>query len=351
MKIFSIFLVFFTFGLSAEEHGSHIDHNHHNQAHQHAPIGVMGSHLHEEGSWMFSYRFMYMDMDGLRKGTDRVSRSDANGPMMAGKYPMVPRQMTMKMHMLGTMYGVTDDLTMSLMIPWLEKSMDSSARMMGGTGPENKFSTRSDGFGDIKLGSLYRLYKNDDLEVIFNLGLSLPTGSYEEQGKNPMSMGNELRQGYPMQLGSGTFDLMPGITIAGHTDTLGYGAQVIGTIPLGRNSQGYSQGDSIKFNTWLSRKITRNFSLSGRIELNSWNDYNGHDDELVGRVNMMPTADHDLRGGTRADAYIGGNYLFTEGALKGHNLGLEFGMPFYQQLEGPNLETDYILTVGWRVSF
>ncbi|MEL7113935.1 MAG: transporter, partial [Pseudomonadota bacterium] len=28
----------------------------------HAPIGVMADHRHKKGEWMFSYRYMYMDM-------------------------------------------------------------------------------------------------------------------------------------------------------------------------------------------------------------------------------------------------------------------------------------------------
>ena len=31
----------------------------------HAPISVMGDHMHEMGEWMVSYRYMTMDMNGL----------------------------------------------------------------------------------------------------------------------------------------------------------------------------------------------------------------------------------------------------------------------------------------------
>ncbi len=36
----------------------------------HAPIGVMGDHMHHKGEWMLSYRYMHMDMEGNRIGTD-----------------------------------------------------------------------------------------------------------------------------------------------------------------------------------------------------------------------------------------------------------------------------------------
>ena len=357
MKNIFLFTFLLTFVVQAEEtnslkHHDHeaCEHGHHDEAFKLAPIGVMGSHVHGEGELMFSYRFMFMEMEGLRDGTGRKGQSEELGhmmPMSGESYGMLPRRMTMKMHMLGAMYGLTDDWTMTLMVPWLEYDMDSSSRMMAMSGV-NKFSTQSEGFGDVKIGSLYRFHKAEDYELIFNMTLSLPTGSVDEDDDTPM--GNQ-RLGYTMQQGSGTYDLMPGITLTGHNDVWGYGAQAIATLRLGRNSEDYSKGDSVMLNTWLSRKITKNFSTSLRIELNSWKDYDGHDDELVGRKNMMPTADEDLRAGTRADALLGFTYLFTEGALAGNSIGLEAGMPFYQDIDGPNLETDYTVTLGWQVRF
>ena len=37
------------------------------RADSHAPIGVMGEHMHKKGEWMLSYRYMYMDMEGSRR--------------------------------------------------------------------------------------------------------------------------------------------------------------------------------------------------------------------------------------------------------------------------------------------
>ena len=48
-------------------------------------------------------RFMFMDMDGLRDGDSRTGDSENRG---MGNYMMLPEDMTMKMHMLGMMYGV-----------------------------------------------------------------------------------------------------------------------------------------------------------------------------------------------------------------------------------------------------
>ena len=40
------------------------------RAASHAPIGVMGDHMHKTGEWMVSYRYMQGGMEGLREGND-----------------------------------------------------------------------------------------------------------------------------------------------------------------------------------------------------------------------------------------------------------------------------------------
>ena len=333
--------------LTLDKDGSHhTSHNHDASGHNHtyAPIGVMGSHVHGEGEWMFSYRFKYMDMEGLRKGDKRESLRD-NYRNRDGSFLALPRRMTMKMHILGMMYGVSDDFTLGVMIPWMESSM--AVQLANGT----DFRTRSDGFGDIKINGILKLWQENHNTLLLNLGVSLPTGNINESAITPATAGNRSQMPYPMQLGSGTVDFMPGLTYTGHTDDWSWGTQLIGTLRMHRNYRGYNKGNSLLINTWIARNITKNFSTSFRLELNSWDDIEGKDDEVdPGKANT-PTADNDLRGGTRVDAHIGFNYLFTDGTLKGHNFGVELGMPVYQYIEGANLETDWIATIGWQVAF
>jgi len=39
----------------------------------HAPIGVMGDHLHKAGEWMLSFRTMTMSMSGNLQGSESIS--------------------------------------------------------------------------------------------------------------------------------------------------------------------------------------------------------------------------------------------------------------------------------------
>ena len=44
----------------------------------HAPISVMGDHMHAMGEWMVSYRYMTMDMKGLLKGSNETTKIHCN---------------------------------------------------------------------------------------------------------------------------------------------------------------------------------------------------------------------------------------------------------------------------------
>ena len=47
--------------------------HHHGLVSNHAPIGVMGDHLHGQGEWMFSYRYMQMRMEDNLSGSAEIS--------------------------------------------------------------------------------------------------------------------------------------------------------------------------------------------------------------------------------------------------------------------------------------
>ena len=307
----------------------------------HAPIGVMGDHMHHKGEWMISYRFMHMHMDGNRKGDSDQSTAD-----VLADFAVAPLDMDMDMHMLGAMYAPMEDLTLMLMLPYVELSMDHVTRM----GAE--FTTTSSGIGDVKFSGLYRLFDNHQHSVHLNLGMAFPTGNIDERDDTPL--GNVVLP-YPMQIGSGTYDLLSGLTYNGHNNDWSWGGQVMGTFRLENNDENYSLGDRVAVSGWLARRWSENISTSLRLDGQAWGNYDGADPRIA-RTNPMgvpivATAQPDLRGGSRLDLGVGGNYIFTNGMLKNHRIALEFLLPIQQNLDGPQLETDWTVTVGWQKAF
>ena len=65
-------------------------------------------------------------------------------------------------------------------------------------------------------------------------------------------------------------------------------------------------------------------------------------------VPIVPTADPNLRGGTRVDLSVGANFRIPK---TGANIGVEFGTPVYQNLDGPQLGVAWFANAGIQFTF
>ncbi len=331
------------------------------RADDHAPIGVMGDHMHKQGEWMLSYRFMHMDMDGNRNGTDNLTPAQIATTIpnrfsaIAGQPPtlrVVPTEMSMQMHMFGAMYAPTDWLTLMGMASYLDKEMDHiTYQGMAGTTELGRFTTNSKGWGDTKVGGLFRLFEDDTHHLHFNAGISLPTGSIDETDRvlAPNGMTPTMRLPYGMQLGSGTFDALPGITYTGKQNNWTWGAQYSAQIPLeSENDEGYRLGDKHSVSAWGGYGWADWISTSVRFTGTTQDSIHGIDPNIVAPVQ---TANPDNYGGETIDLGLGVNLLGTSGIIEGQRFAIEASMPLYRNLNGPQMEKDFQITAGWQYSF
>lgn len=327
-------------------------------ASDHAPIGVMADHRHEKGEWMLSYRYMYMDMSGNRDGTDSISPDEIAATVSNPNAPpatlrVVPTDMPMQMHMIGGMYGLTDKITLMAMTNFLANEMDHTTYMgMMGTNVLGEFTTESEGLGDTSIGIIYGLDNGSNSHAQVNLGLSLsiPTGSITETAAvlTPMNTTPTLRMPYAMQLGSGTYDLKPSLTLRDRQGNWSYGAQAAATIRLDENDEGYRLGDVGEVTGWLAYEPKPWISLSGRLKGRTSSQIYGSDPAIAAPVQ---TADPDNYGGSTVEALFGVNLAGSDGWTKGHRVAAEIGLPVYRDLNGPQLETDMTFTLGWQKAF
>lgn len=302
----------------------------------HAPIGVMGDHMHHKGEWMLSYRFAYMRMKGNRDGTRRLSKQEVLEDFM-----VTPSDMDTTVHMFGLMAAPTDWFTGMVMMPWIQKSMDHQTR----TG--ERFTTTSNNIGDVVTTGLFRLYEDETNHLHLNFGMSWPTGQIRVKDDTPAG---RATLPFPMQIGSGTFDMLPGLTYTGHTDRFSWGSQILGTYRIGENASDYTVSDRVDFTSWVAFPWTSWISTSARVAVNWWSNYGG-DERRPPPPPTIPTARPDLRGGT-AVALLGGINLYLPlGPLGRHRFAIEAGGPVEQWLDGPQLETDWRVVVGWQKAF
>ena len=123
-----------------------------------------------------------------------------------------------------------------------------------------------------------------------NIGLSFPTGSIREKDRLPAPGGGNVRARlpYPMQLGSGTFDFLPGLTYLGHAGQISWGAQARGEIRLEENDEGYTKGNEYALTGWGAYEFNHWVSASLRLEWLQELNYRGSDPLLNPAV--VPTA-------------------------------------------------------------
>ena len=331
----------------------HAGHEHHHTGHDHndqTPIGVMGTHTHNAGEFMLSYRFMTMGMEGHRRGTQSLSAEDVFGL----GYDIAAADMTMDMHMIGMMHAPTDKLTLMAMVNFVEKEMSLTRKpghmgghggmggMAGGHGG-GSFSHSSSGLGDITFGGLYKIHDANRQRIHLNLAIGLPTAGVEEKEHGMLLP-------YGMQLGSGTWDLKPGITWLGQRDSYSFGAQAMGTIRLeDENDAGYALGNQLNLTAWAARSLNEGLSASLRLSYTNADAIDGHFSSH--HSHGAPPFIQGNYGGEFLEGGIGLNFQIKKGALKGHRLAIEGIFPLAQDLNGVGMERDYSVIAGWQFAF
>ncbi len=324
----------------------------------HAPIGVMGDHMHKEGEFMLSLRYMDMRMDDLRHGNDDINTKQL---IENSDYDGAPTSMTMEGFMLGAMYSPSDSVTLMAMIPYRKKSMNMIHAMnmdmdmpkaMPMSMPMEHYMTmnmQSSGWGDTTVSALISGWQKDQNSVHWTLGVSIPTGSIDKDDSNGILP-------YGMQMGSGTWDAKLGLTYNSKDNhRLSWGSQVLATVRTGDNDRDYRLGNEYEFSMWGAYSLNRAVSLSARIKASSSQDIRGSDDDLSNNNahmrNKMTTSDPENYGGKRVDVLLGVNTLVTGGVLKGNRFAVEYALPVMQDLNGIQLETTSTLIVGWQLAF
>ncbi|WP_419950189.1 transporter [Candidatus Palauibacter sp.] len=310
------------------------------RADSHAPIGVMGDHLHEAGEVMLSYRYMTMTMEGSRIGSDPVADADIVSPSGEG-FMITPTRMPMTMQMFGAMFAPSDRITFMAMLPLVSSSMDHVTRHGGA------FTTESSGMGDIRVGAMVGLADWANQSLHLNAMVGLPTGSIEQMDVLPISEGREVQLPYPMQTGSGTFDLHPGLTWLGQAGDWSWGAQGNATIRTGRNSRDWALGNRVQGSAWWSRLLSRNLSAGLRLVATRTGDIDGMDAAPSVNPAMVPTARTDLRGGTLVEGGFSVNLYIPQ--ARAFRIAGELLLPIAQNLDGPQLETDLTFVLGLQI--
>jgi hypothetical protein len=160
-----------------------------------------------------------------------------------------------------------------------------------------------------------------------------------------------VRLPYPMQLGSGTFDPIVGLTYVGRllsSDTCwGYGAQWRSVFRIEDNDEDYRLGNEHDLFAWINYQWAPAISTSLRLNYMDRGEIDGIDSKIIGPVQ---TADPNNAGLQQLGLGLGVNFDGS-GSWNGHRLSAEYLLPLRRDTSGVQLETDAMLLFSYQYAF
>jgi hypothetical protein len=318
--------------------------------HDPTPASVMISHTHAKREWMFSYKYMNMSMNDVLLGTQSISKKD-----VFVNYLMSPNDMRMDMHMLMGMYGVNHRLTLMAMLNY--NTIQMNMTMFNSSSHHHTLLSdtttahfvQTNGLSDLKCNVLYNLIKLTNHQLLLSAGFSLPLGSITLKGADQDAMYPNRNYPYLMQLGSGTFDLLPCVNYWYQKSKFTGSIQMAGVVRTHYNSMNYKLGNEITATAWCAYQWHSMVSSSVRWEGNFVDKIKGYDPTLY--AYNEPAANTDNSGGKKVNIALGSVIQFKKGFLKHNRLAFEYVLPIYQNWNGVQMKVKDALSAAWSIGF
>jgi hypothetical protein len=344
--------IFSVCGLSLSQEVHTHEHGIFHKAPLFSPASISRDHVMQKGQFMLTYRYMYMWMGNYYAGTNKLP---ANATIINSKIREITGDpaahghvfsnwMKMQMHMVELMYGLTDKLTVMGMVQYTDKEM----RMFHHDG---KTDHASRGLGDTILSADYLVAQGGGNSLIVGMGVSLPTGKINKTHVHIIHDEEVPLRAYSMQLGSGTYDLLPSLTYTYTYGKLGAGLQANATIRTGRNKEGYRFGHAFGTAGWVGYMLSDFLVPNVSVRYSKWGRIKGEDKLNKAYFSQHPTFKDpdfqpDFQGGERVDVGVG---LNTK--IKGVTIGIDYVKPVYQKLNGVQMGVDYYVSLKASKAF
>lgn len=252
------------------------------------------------------------------KASDDASPADRNLEVLGG------------VSVLG--YGVTSDLAIFAMLPYLDKELDLT--MPGG----QRITRSTSGIGDARIFARYTVFQKDmrgsNFRIAPFVGIKLPTGDDNDRD----SFG---RLPQPLQPGSGSWDPFGGVIATWQTLDYEIDAQL--SYKASTEANGFEFGDE--------------FGLDASLQYRLWPRElgGGVPGFLYGVIETNLVHQAKNRSGGVNDPNSGGTKLFLSPGLqyvtKRWVLEAIVQLPVVQDLGGAALKDDYAVRAGFRVNF
>ncbi len=242
-------------------------------------------------------------------------------------------------------YGLSDNLTLGLSLPYVERTDIREAHNDMGVG-EAELAGNSSGLGDLSLFSQYRLYNSDSMDIAIIAGLKTPSG---DTGEREIEGGLFEAEHQP---GSGSWDPFAGISFNKSYGRVGISSNILYTF-VTEGTQDTELGDFFNYN----------FATSYRAYLpKEGHNHNHHDhgNNLVDYLDIVLELNGDYREkidiNGEKETHTGGHTLYISPGVRigiSHTWSLytSVGIPMINDLNGVQSEPDYRIFAGISKSF
>lgn len=319
------------------------------------PLAVFGDNMPEPGKATLSVIPRFINNSHSLIGTKGVSPQYivSNTPWYWSPFTsnvrVVPIDQFIQTQTVTLAYGLAKDWSVVLQTGMVEKH--SHLMTFYGTSnliPRGMSFPGTDSLEDSSASVVWRAYEDPIHRIKFNLGMSFPTGStYNQGGALLLVTGNYNigRAFYGMQSGTGTFDLMPGVLYAGTIAPWSWGVSYRARLPLTMNNEGYAWGNYQEANIWGGYTWIPGFTTTVRANFNIQSPINGKDYWAAGK---LQSANPNFYGGKRIEMYAGADIDGKLFGAPGFSVGIEGGIPVYQNLNGPQLAKNWQAGMAFR---
>lgn len=242
-------------------------------------------------------------------------------------------------------YGITDNLTVGLVLPYIERSNVREAHNDMGVG-EAELAGDSKGLGDMSLFSQFRFYHDESSDIAIIAGIKTPTGETKERENDGALFESE------QQPGSGSWDPFVGLSFNRSFNGIGISSNVLYTF-LTEGQQQTNLGDIFNYNFAVSYRA---FSPEG----NHGHQQHDHGLGIIDYVDLVLELNGDHRERVEingmSEENTGGHTLYISPGIRlslGHSWSVysSVGLPVVNDLNGTQSEPDYRLIAGISKSF
>jgi hypothetical protein len=299
------------------------------------PIGVRFGEPLVGTRFRVAYSYERIEYQGLRDSDRNVSASDVLGNVAPPVYTRTPRSLTTDVHTVELSYAPHPRVTLVIELPVLRKRLDTIAA----AGAESHVTTH--GIGDVGFALIVPFIQKKHERSQLHVGLDVPTGRVRRQRGG-------ARRPFDSQLGNGTVDLEWGLTYRGQFHRWSWGGQVQGHHPVGMNDLDYRDGSRFEASIWGGVGLWEGLRASLRMDIEKQNNIRVHGNDDIEML-VDPSDNAKARGGLRLSIRPG--FTMELPHAKHQRIAVEFGLPFYQNLDGPQLERDWSVKAGWQWGF